>query len=209
VAEPIPRLDPAEVAHWIREQAAGRGRYLFGIAGPPGCGKSTLAARVGAELGAPVVAMDGFHLPNNVLRARGLLQVKGAPETFDAAAFVDMVRALRDATDIVSCPGFDRTIDAPIADWVRIVPDDTAVVVEGNYLLLDQDPWASLSGLFDAIAYLDVPGDLRRQRLIDRHVAFGRDRADAVEFVHRSDEANAELVEASRTRTDLIVDASA
>jgi len=208
VAEPIPRLDPAEVAHWIREQAAGRGRYVFGIAGPPGCGKSTLAERVGAELDAPVLAMDGFHLPNRVLLARGLLQVKGAPETFDAAAFVGTVGEIRNATDVVSCPGFDRTIDAPVADCVRIVPDDTVVVVEGNYLLLEGDPWVSLSGLFDAIAYLDVPGDIRRERLIARHVEFGRDRVDAVEFVSRSDEANAALVEASRTRADLIVAAS-
>jgi pantothenate kinase len=208
-ADSIPRVAPAEVATWVSEQVAGRGRYLFGIAGPPGSGKSTLAERVGAELDAPVVAMDGFHLPNTVLLARGLLRVKGAPETFDALAFVDTVGAIRDATHTVSCPGFDRTIDAPVADRVRIAPDDAVVIVEGNYLLLDRDPWASLSGLFDAIAYLDVPVDLRRERLIDRHVEFGRDRIDAAEFVHRSDEANAVLVEASRTRADLVVAASA
>jgi pantothenate kinase len=201
----MPRLAAADVAPWIRARVTGDERYLFGIVGPPGSGKSTFAARLGSELGAPVVAMDGFHLPNDLLRARGLLGVKGAPETFDASAFLDTVRRIRASTRTVRCPAFDRTIDAPVADRVRVDPEDAVVVVEGNYLLLDQAPWASLAGLFDSIAYLDVPDDVRRARLIARHVEFGRDRADAVEFVHRSDEANAALVEASRTRADLIV----
>jgi pantothenate kinase len=205
VADSIPECAAADLAPWISERITGADRYVFGIAGPPGSGKSTLAAQLGAALDAPVVAMDGFHLPNDVLRARGLLAVKGAPDTFDALGFLALVRALRNANDTVRCPAFDRTIDAPVADQVSVAPGDVVVVVEGNYLLLDQAPWASLAGIFDAIAYLDVPGDVRRERLIARHVEFGRDRADAVDFVHRSDEANALLVEASRMRADLIV----
>jgi pantothenate kinase len=205
VADAIPECTAADLASWISERAAGSDRYVFGIAGPPGSGKSTLAARLGTVLGAPVVAMDGFHLPNDVLRSRGLLAVKGAPETFDADGFLTLVRAIRDASGTVWCPAFDRTIDAPVADYVSIGPGDVVVVVEGNYLLLDRPPWVSLSGVFDAIAYLDVPGEIRRSRLIARHVEFGRDPADAAEFVQRSDEANAALVEASRIRADLVV----
>lgn len=205
MADAIPVCSATDLASWISERAAGADRYVFGIAGPPGSGKSTLAARLGTTLGSPVVGMDGFHFPNDVLRARGLLAVKGAPETFDAGAFVALVRAIRESSEAVSCPAFDRTIDAPVADRVRVVPGHVVVVVEGNYLLLDRPPWASLSGAFDAIAYLDVPDEVRRSRLIARHVEFGRDPADAAEFVHRSDEANAVLVEASRSRADLLV----
>jgi pantothenate kinase len=205
VADSIPRVAAADVAPWIRARATGDERYLFGIVGPPGSGKSTVAARLAGELGAPVVAMDGFHLSNDVLQARGLLEVKGAPETFDASAFLDTVRRIRAATRMVRCPAFDRAIDAAVPDRISIEPDDAVVLVEGNYLLLERPPWSSLVGLFDSIAYLDVPDDVRRARLIARHVEFGRDRADAVEFVHRSDEANAELVVASRVRADLIV----
>jgi pantothenate kinase len=205
VADPILECAAADLVAWISERAVGTDRYVFGIAGPPGSGKSTLAARLGTELGAPVVAMDGFHLPNDLLRARGLLAVKGAPETFDAAGFLALVRAIRDAGETVSCPAFDRTVDAPVADRVRVAPDDVVVLVEGNYLLLDRPPWAALSGVFDAVAYLDVPDELRRSRLIARHVEFGRDPVDAAEFVDRSDEANAVLVEASRSRADLVV----
>jgi pantothenate kinase len=205
VADATPECAAADLASWISERAAGSDRYVFGIAGPPGSGKSTLAAQLGTTLGAPVVAMDGFHLPNDVLRSRGLLAVKGAPETFDADGFLGLVRELRDARETVWCPAFDRTIDAPVGDSVSVGPGDVVVVVEGNYLLLERRPWVSLSAAFDAIAFLDVPGEIRRSRLIARHVEFGRDPVDAAEFVHRSDEANAALVEASRTRADLVV----
>ena len=205
MADAIPVCSATDLASWISERAAGADRYVFGIAGPPGSGKSTLAARLGTTLGAPVVGMDGFHFPNDVLRARGLLAVKGAPETFDAGAFLTLVRSIRESSDTVSCPAFDRTIDAPVADRISVVPGDVVVVVEGNYLLLDRPPWASLPGALDAIAYLDVLDEVRRSRLIARHVEFGRDPADAAEFVHRSDEANAVLVEASRSRADLLV----
>ena len=205
MADAIPVCRAADLASWIRDQAAGTGRYVFGIAGPPGSGKSTLAARLGATLGAPVVAMDGFHLSNDVLRDRGLLAVKGAPETFDATGFLALVRAIRDTSETISCPAFDRTIDAVVEDRVRVAPGDVVVVVEGNYLLLDRPPWGSLSEAFDAVAYLEVPDEIRRSRLIARHVEFGRDPVDAAEFVRRSDEANAVLVEASRSRADLLV----
>ena len=194
-----------DLASWIRERSVGVDRYLFGIAGPPGSGKSTLAERLGAELGAPVVPMDGFHLPNATLRAQGRLDVKGAPETFAATDFVTLMSELRDVSRVVGCPAFDRALDEPIADQIRVYPEDAVVLVEGNYLLLDRPPWSCLPALFDAIAYLDVPAEVRVQRLVDRHVEFGRNRADAEEFVHRSDAANAALVEATRGRADLVV----
>ncbi len=194
-----------DLSTWIVEQSVGRERYLFGIAGPPGSGKSTLAAELGAQLGAPVVPMDGFHLSNEVLVARGQHDVKGAPETFAATSFVDLISRLRQPSQIVMCPTFDRAIDEPVADQIHVATTDVVVIVEGNYLLLEEPPWSALSTLFDAIAYLDVPADLRLQRLIDRHVEFGRTRAEAAAFVERSDVRNAALVEASRARADLVV----
>ncbi len=194
-----------ELGAWIRRRSAGADRFLFGIAGPPGSGKSTLAQRLGAELVAPVVPMDGFHLPNAILRARGQLDVKGAPETFAAADFVRLVTELRDPGRTIECPEFDRTLDEPIAGRIRVAPDDVVVIVEGNYLLLDRPPWSSLPDLFDSIGYLEVPAETRLWRLVERHVAFGMSRERAVEFVRRSDEANAVMVEASRARADLIV----
>ena len=198
-------LECTDPATWIREQSTGSDRYLFGIAGPPGSGKSTLARQLGRALGAPVVPMDGFHLTNVTLRARNQLEVKGAPETFAAADFVALVSALRDPNRTVGCPAFDRTTDEPIADQIHVHADDVVVVVEGNYLLLDRAPWSLLPDLFDAIAYLDVPGDIRFERLVVRHVEFGRSPSEAEAFVRRSDAANAALVEACRPRADLVI----
>jgi pantothenate kinase len=198
-------MGAADVVSWVRTQTTGVDRYLFGVAGPPGSGKSTLAEHLGNELGAPVVPMDGFHRPNAELVASGLRDVKGAPETFDSSAFVELVRSLRDPSRTVRCPAFDRIIDEPVAGQLSVAPHDSVVIVEGNYLLLDQEPWSSLSGLLDATAFLDVPPPLRIARLVARHIEFGRDRADAIDFAHGSDAANAVLVEASRSRADLVV----
>ncbi len=198
-------LPEDSLADWISAQCEGASRYLFGVAGPPGSGKSTIADRLGVTFGAPVVAMDGFHLSNAELDRRGQRGIKGAPETFASRAFVDLVRNLRAPSNDVWCPAFDRTIDEPIPDQIRVGPEHGLVIVEGNYLLLDQPPWGELCDLFDAVAYLDVPDAVRVRRLIERHVAFGRERADAAVFVERSDAANARLVEASRARSTVQV----
>ncbi len=201
----LPRLQLTEVPDWITERAAGRPRFLFGVCGPPGSGKSTVAASLSAELDAPVVSMDGFHRSNTELDALGLREVKGAPATFDATGFVSLVERLRAADDDVDAPVFDRRIDAVRPGALRVDLADRLVVVEGNYLLLDVEPWRRLTELLDAICYLDVPRDELRRRLIDRHVQHGRSSADATEFVDRSDLANAALVEDSRERADFVV----
>lgn len=208
VVEERTRLQSVGVEHlstWIRQRSDGIDRYLFGVAGPPGSGKSTMAAQLAGELSAPIVVMDGFHLPNSTLETRGLQARKGAPETFAADRFVELVISLRDPTLIVTCPVFDRGLDEPVSDVVRLAPEHDVVIIEGNYLLLDEPPWNELHAVLDAVAYLDVPDVVRRQRLVDRHVSFGRSHADAVEFVNRSDEANARRVDASRGRAHLLV----
>ena len=153
--------------------------------------------------------MDGSHLPNDVLDRRDLREVKGAPQTFDSIGFVTAVRRLRQSSEAVRLPDFDRDLDEPRPDRVTVTPDDAIVVVEGNYLLLDESPWSELRDLFDAVAHLDVDPDVRVGRLVDRHVRFGRSREDATDFVHRSDEPNAALVEAVRSRADFVVDTDA
>ncbi len=195
------------VAH-IDDDARGRRRYVFGLAGPPGSGKSTVATRLAGALGGLVVPMDGFHLDNAELERRGLLGVKGAPETFDADGFVRLVEQLHHATGEVSAPSFDRVADRTVDAAITVTPDDRIVVVEGNYLLLDRPPWASLPALFDRTGYLAVDDATRVERLVARHVRHGRSLDDAREFVRTSDEANAGIIAASRSRADVIIDPS-
>lgn len=202
----LPSIHDDDLADWIRTQAdATPDRYLFGLAGAPGSGKSTLSARLADVLDAVVVPMDGFHLRNDVLDSRGIRSVKGAPHTFDSSGFLETVDAIRRGQSDVSLPDFDRDTDEPRPNAITVPATAPIVIVEGNYLLLETDPWGKLRDLFDAIALLDIDSDLRVQRLIDRHVRFGKTPTEAASFVHASDEPNARLVEASRHRAHLIV----
>jgi pantothenate kinase len=181
------------------------GRALLGITGAPGAGKSTLAERVASQLGpaARVVPMDGFHLPEAVLVGRGLADVKGAPETFDRAGYVALLRLLRAAGDAVVCaPRFDRSLEAAISDAIEVAPSVRLVVTEGNYLL----HWPEVRDLLDEVWFVEAYDDARRvSSLIDRHVSFGRPADTAREWVLRSDEANARLVAGDRQVADRVV----
>ena len=190
-----------------RRLASG-GRTLLGIAGSPGAGKSTLAERLVADLGpsAQLVPMDGFHLPNAALDRLGLRGEKGSPRTFDAAGYVALLRVLRaDGPEPVGVPGFDRDTDEPVAARSTVAPDVRLIVTEGNYLLLDVPPWSDLRGLLDEVWFCSPPDADRIERLVARHVRFGRSPEAALAWATGSDAANALLVEASRTRADLLV----
>lgn len=201
-------LGIAELVAYIERDARGRRRYVFGLAGPPGGGKSTMAARLAAALGAVVVPMDGFHLDNADLERMGLAGVKGAPETFDAAGFVRLVERLTTADGPLSVPAFDRVADCTVDAAITVAADERIVIVEGNYLLLDRPPWAALVDLFDRTGYIDVDDATRVERLVARHVRHGRSLDDAREFVRTSDEANAAIIDATRFRADVLIDPS-
>lgn len=196
------------LAAWIAEEARDRPRFVFGLAGPPGSGKSTVAARLADVLGAVVFPMDGFHLDNTELERLGLSGVKGAPETFDATGFVRLVEQLTHAESRVLAPSFDRRADRTIDAAITVEPGDHIVIVEGNYLLLERPPWAALQELFHRTGYLEVNDATRVERLVARHVRHGRSLEDAREFVRMSDEANAVIVAATRSRADVLIDPS-
>jgi pantothenate kinase len=151
--------------------------------------------------------MDGFHLAQQVLDARGLAEVKGAPETFDAAGYVALLRRLRErGPDVVWAPTFDRAIEEPIAGAIGVPQDVELVVTEGNYLLLEQGPWSQVRALLDAAWFADPPDeDVRRARLIARHRAFGEGPERARARALGSDERNARLVRTTRSRADVTI----
>lgn len=180
-------------------------RVLVGITGEPGVGKTTLAESL---LGPAVgwVPMDGFHLSNNVLEQLGLRARKGAPETFDAHGYAALLRRLRHETQFpVYAPVYDRAASAAIAAGTAITPEHRVVLSEGNYLLLDTDPWAELRDIFDEIWYLQLDDDVRRERLLARHIASGKTSAAAHDWVEHVDQVNAARVRETIGRADLIV----
>lgn len=204
----VPVVEPDELLDRIRAAAASGGRLLVGVAGAPGSGKSTTAAWLARRLdGAVVVPMDGFHLAQAVLDAAGTAERKGAPHTFDAAGFVNLLGRLRAPRlgEVVYAPRFDRDLEEPIAGAIAVADDVDIVVVEGNYLLVDEPPWDQVRPLLDVAVHVEVEAALRLERLVARHVAHGRTPEQARRWVEHNDELNAALVEAHRTRADALI----
>ncbi len=203
----LPEL-PASARLRARELIQRSGRALLGLVGPPGAGKSTLAAALQAEFAtiAQVVPMDGFHLANVELERLGRRDRKGAPDTFDSAGYVALLRRLLAQPDdeIVYAPEFRREIEEPIANAIPIHPRTQLVITEGNYLLLDEGPWAQVKELLDEIWYVDVDDEVRLHRLTRRHEQFGRSAEEAAAWVAGTDEPNARLIEASRARASFV-----
>jgi pantothenate kinase len=191
------------------------GRAVLGIAGPPGAGKSTLAQALTAAVcerrpgWAAYVPMDGFHLADVQLARLGLLDRKGAPETFDDDGYAALLARLRaDDERVVYAPGFDRDIEQPIAASIAVAAGARLIVTEGNYLLVPAAGWSRVRAAIDEVWYCELDDATRVARLIARHIEFGKAPAAAHAWVERSDEANARLVRASRDRADLIVEMS-
>ena len=186
----------------------GGGRKILGIVGPPGCGKSTLAAALLDFLGDEAVAvpMDGYHLANVELARLGRAGRKGAEDTFDSAGYVSLLRRLKNqqANEIVYAPEFRREIEEPIANAIPVFPETQLVITEGNYLLLDHGHWAGISDLLDEIWYVDIDHSIRRERLVKRHMHFGRSQSAAEDWVANTDEPNAVRIEATKHRADVL-----
>lgn len=183
------------------------GRLLLGITGAPGAGKSTLAAVLAAACGAALVPMDGFHYADVELMRRGLLERKGAPETFDAEGYAALLRRVRAGEESVVAPAFERDLEQPLAGAIA-VPSTGPVVTEGNYLLLDEPRWRAVRAELGPVWYVVTDEALRVERLVARHVRFGKTPDAARAWAERVDAPNARLVEAARDRADLVVDLS-
>ena len=209
-------------------------RVIVGVVGAPGSGKSTLAQAVVESLlrwpaewavapvhrsppsvpdgrrpwiGSPVahVPMDGFHLADVELARLGRAERKGAPDTFDALGYAALLHRLRGASEDVWAPAFDREIEQPIAGSIPVLRGTRVIVTEGNYLLLDEPVWRRARAALDEVWYCDLDDEVRRERLVARHVRFGKTPEAARAWAEGPDQHNADIIEATRPDADLVI----
>lgn len=195
----------------LLESAGGR-RRILGIAGAPASGKSTLAAQLAEALmeqypdRVALLGMDAFHLAQRILDRRGLAAIKGAPETFDGVGYLRLLERISRTTETVYAPVFDRSIEDSIAHAVEIGPETALIITEGNYLLLDADPWRQLRRVLDETWFISLDENVRQQRLLERHISFGHEPTEARERTYGSDQRNAELINTHRLTPDVWIE---
>ncbi|MHC4307996.1 MAG: nucleoside/nucleotide kinase family protein [Planctomycetota bacterium] len=190
-----------------------KGRYFLGITGCPAAGKSMLARNLKDEINfrtgddlAAVVPMDGFHLPNYILKQRALSDIKGAPETFDADSFAELINRLHEFPDrSIMCPAYNRKIHDPVENSITILPCNQLIIVEGNYLLLNISPWNTIRTKMNEVWYIDTPLKTVKERLLHRHIAGGAGKDKAERKVTSVDLPNAVLVKKTLLAADKVV----
>lgn len=183
-------------------------RRLLGITGAPGAGKSTLTSALLAALGqdAVLVPMDGFHYANQELRRLGRQDRKGAPDTFDVNGYVALLTRLHQQTaPIIYAPVFDRNLEESIGSAIPVFEQTPLVITEGNYLLLDTHGWAGVRPLLDEVWFLDLPAAERTARLLRRRIGHGHPPTESAAWIRTVDTPNADLVETTRERADLVI----
>ncbi len=197
-----------DLANQLVARASGRDRFLAGIAGPPGSGKSTIAADLVQVLQAQgqtavVVPMDGYHFDDVVLNARGHRARKGAHYTFDSHGFVHLVRRIKAREPGIAIPVFDRHMELSRAAADVIEESTRFIIVEGLYLLLKREPWNALKTLFDVSIYLNVPKAELERRLTKRILDHGHDETYAKNWIASNDMLNADEVIGNSATADV------
>lgn len=196
-----------DIAAEIVRRGRDAARFVVAVAGPPGAGKSTLSARLVELLPegeAALLQADGFHYDNALLDQLGRRAFKGAPDTFDCRGLEVILQRLRAREHHVAVPVFDRDLDVARAGVAQIDKAIRYIVVEGNYLLVAQEPWARLAPLFDLTVMIEAPRSELERRLVGRWLHYGFDRAAAVKRAHENDLPNADFVIAQSRKADLV-----
>jgi len=186
-----------------------RPRTLVGIVGKPGAGKSTVVEEISKKFGfklVSIIPMDGFHLSNEELISLGRRDRKGAPDTFDVEGFTSLIKKVRIDFNIDhKFPIFHREIETSIADEGMVPKESKVVVIEGNYLFSEGYNWDSIYPLLDHTWFIDINDEIRIERLIARHIRYGKTPEEAEVWSRGSDETNARFIGLTANRAENLI----
>jgi pantothenate kinase len=184
-------------------------RTLIGIVGKPGAGKSTVVEQIAKKYGpekVSVIPMDGFHLSNEELINLGRRDRKGAPDTFDVSGFISLIKKVKHEPQFDHrFPIFHREIEASIENEGIVPKESKVVVIEGNYLFSEDHNWSAVYPMLDHTWFIEIDDEVRIERLVARHIRYGKTPAEAENWSRGSDEANARFIGLTANRASNII----
>ena len=185
-------------------------RYFIALAGPPASGKSTISEKLNEDLnikGFPsdILQMDGFHLDDAILSSQNLLPRKGSPETFDVMGLKSFLIRLANEPEVI-VPIFDRSLELSRSSAVTISENKKIIIVEGNYLLLNSQPWNELNNYFDSRVMIHCEESVLEKRLIDRWKGFDLTQDQINQKVYENDLPNGVNVIQNSIEADYYLD---
>ncbi|KAH6655779.1 phosphoribulokinase/uridine kinase [Truncatella angustata] len=207
-----------------RQKLCPKQRLLVALAGVPGSGKSTVSGALmralmqrGIHSGVVVVPMDGFHYTKAALSAFDdpalAFRKRGAPFTFDAFGLIQLIKTLKTLPvtgkegpeSCVAVPSFDHAVQDPIPNDIQVSSRNRIVIIEGNYTLLDLEPWNEIARLVDEKWFVNVPEEIARARLVERHLAAGIETSKASAAIRAADNdiPNGDLIRAHLVEPDI------
>lgn len=184
-------------------------RSLIGIVGKPGAGKSTVVEEIEKRYKpneVSIIPMDGFHLSNEELIKLGRRDRKGAPDTFDVEGFISLIKKVKhEPQDNHKFPIFHREIEASVENEGLVPKESKVVVIEGNYLFSEDHNWSGVFPLLDHTWFIEIDDEVRIERLIARHIRYGKTPEEAENWSRGSDETNARFIELTAHRASNII----
>ena len=186
-------------------------RFIVGIAGGPGSGKSTFAVKLKELINSKaksdltqIFPLDGFHRKNSELESSGLISVKGAPETFDVEGYISMLKRIKLGENL-KAPIYSREAHDVIDNALPIEPYHKIVITEGNYLFADMEGWCEIKDIIDLKIYINAAKGVCEKRLLERHMRGGKTEAEALKKIRKVDMKNFDLIAQTIRYADKVI----
>lgn len=194
-------------------------RYITAIAGPPGCGKSSIAQlfahlfKRDYNVDTIILPLDGFHYENDYLKSQKinlknrivtLYDVKGAPETYNTDYYITCLNKLYRGEEFF-WPIYSRKLHNPIKNGIKVSKNRAIYIIEGNYLLLNESPWNSLFNYYNRRIFINSRFRFLKKRIVKRKIAGGFSRKEAVKHFIISDRENIKRVLKNSTEYDILI----